>query len=519
MPVRLKNIVLRHPLTALTGFAIAVFGLHATTLFDYPSCWFDEIEILELGRFSFFDIRPNWSINLIPSTADAPRVPMPYFHYLYAAILESLYRLTGSFAAGRVLGLMSLPVCALLLYKWLATKGFGTLALLATAILFLLDPNATICAHWYRPDLWTLSLAFAAMILLSRSRAKAAPPRRFACCAAGALTSTMLFTWITSMLLLPLIGWEAIMSVRRHDGEPVHEAIRRGFLDAVAFAVGGLLATAVWLIPLYPYIPAIVSQYAELSELGGTGNSSGILQRIVDFVKITVRSPCIWPLAALGVTLALRKRTIHALIFIGLCLLMVRTRVYHLRMIQLLPFLFLFAADAIDRISSHRNKFLSLCAKAILPLAAASYFALSVVALNYAAIPSGNTFAALTERLGQALPSASPKVYLYDMEHELYYSGRRLGWQMYSYPNRKTIFDASLSANLMDKLDAVVVTAAAKEPPTEAELELLRQKGFTKVTDVKLPRTRGNRVKELLADLFYAHGYPNCTVYGKVRHF
>lgn len=516
MLTRLKNLALNRPFVFLSGLALVVFGIHAITLVDYPPCWFDEIEIIEMGRFSIFDVHPDWSVNLIPSSAAAPRVPQPYFHYLFAAIQESLYRLTGSFVAGRLLALASLPVCALLLCKWLATKGFSTLTLLVTSALFLLDPNATICAHWYRPDLWTLSIALAAMILLSISRTGEPLPRRFACLVAGALSCTMLFVWITSMLLLPLIAWEAVASVRRFDGEPLRDSIRRGLVDAAMFAAGGLLAAAVWLLPLYPHIPAIIRQYAEFSELGGGGDSGGIVQHVIDFVKIALRSPCVWAFAGLGILLAARKRTIHILIFLGLCLIMLKTRVYHLRMIQLLPFLFLFAADAIDWGLRHERKVLSRGTNVLLILAGASYFSLSVLALNFAALPSGNTFAALTERLGKALTTPNPNVYLYDMEHELYYSGRALGWRMYSYANRETIFDASRSANLLDRLDAVVLTTFAKSPPTDADLALLRQKGFTKVTTIELPKGKHSRIKELLSSLFYAHGYPNCTIYNKV---
>lgn len=515
MLTRLKSLALNRPFAFLSGLALVIFGIHAVTLVDYPPCWFDEIEIIEMGRFSLFDVHPDWSVNLIPTSAAAPRVPQPYFHYLFAAIQEALYRLTGSFVAGRLLALASLPACALLLGKWLATKGFGTLTLLATSVLFLLDPNATICAHWYRPDLWTLSIALAAMILLSISRTDEPLQRRFACLVAGVLSCTMLFVWITSMLLLPLITWEAVASIRRFDGEPLRNVIRRGLVDTAIFAAGGLLAAAVWLLPLYPHIPAIIRQYAEFSELGGGGNSIDIVQHIIDFVKIALRSPCVWAFTGLGIALTSRKRTIHVLIFLGLCLLMLKTRVYHLRMIQLLPFLFLFAADAIDWGLGLKGKVLSRGTSVLLVLAVVSYFSISVLALNFAALPSGNTFAALTERLEKALTPPNPNVYLYDMEHELYYSGRALGWQMYSHGARNLLFDPSQTANLIDKVDAVIITSSANPQPTDAEFAILSRHGFRKTGEVRLQRTPSNRIKSAFENLFYAHGYPDCDIYSQ----
>lgn len=41
-----------------------------------------------------------------------------------------------------------------------------------------------------------------------------------------------------------------------------------------------------------------------------------------------------------------------------------------------------------------------------------------------------------------------------DMEHELYYAGRRLGWQMYSASPRAVVFNGR-HADFLAKIDAV----------------------------------------------------------------
>lgn len=501
---KIRTFVFGHPLAFLCTLGLLVFGIHLTTVIDYPAGWFDEIEILEMGRVSVFSPFPDWSVNLFPANDGCLHPPAPMFHYLAGFIQESLYRLTGSFLPSRIFFLFSLPAAVLLLFGWLRTKDIPVSAALPTAAFLLLDPNATICAHWYRPDLWTTSIAFAAMTLLAVTRDSSARTRAAACLAAGILTSAMLFLWITSMLLLPLIGWEALQSCRN----VTKKALLR---DAMLFAFGAILAAALLLMPLYSHIPNIIEQYAQHSELG-RGSYDTLAKRVLDFIKIAIRSPFVWTAALTGILLG-RKFLLHILLFFGLCALMFSTRVYHLRMVQLLPFLFLFTAIALTRIQQRGGRLLRYARRAFIGFGLLCYFDLSVVALNYAAIPGANTFAAITEGLRDAIPVQSPKVYLYDMEHELYYPGRALGWKMYSYAPRNLIFNTEDSAGLLDQIDAIVISKAAAPQPTDAEIETMTAHGFKQTAGIRFPRIPVNTVKSALEGLFYAHGYPSCDVY------
>ena len=504
MPTMLKRIISSNPILSIGLIGILVFLIHLTTAAHYPACWFDEIEILEMGRFSIFDVNPEWSVNLFPSADAALHPPAPFFHYLTGALQELLYRATGSFLLARVLLLASLPATALLLFVWLKGKDIPAPAALAAATLFVLDPNATICAHWYRPDLWTMSCAFGAMILLAQTRNSSTRKRLAACFAAGVLTSVMLFLWITSMLLLPLICWEALVSARM-----------RPWRDGTAFVTGFVLCTIVFLVPLFPHIPAILNQYAQASELGGgIRGLDGMSQRAVNIAKIALRSPFVWICALVGIVVG-RRFAMHALMFFVLCGFMMSTNVYHLRMVQLMPFLFLFAATALVRLSSIRPPILRSTGKLLVYGAMLFSFTLSVLALNYAAWPGENTLNALVRKFKSVIPLQQPNVYLYDMEHELYYAGRSLGWKMFSFNDRELLFDRERSADLLAHLDAVVVSDNAKSKPSERDLALMRSKGLSAVHRIEMPPVAGNRIKTQLANLFYAHAYPSCTIYLK----
>ena len=167
---RIRQFLLKHPVVSLCIAAAGVYACHLITLVDYPAAWLDEIWILEIGRSSIFDVHPENSIVLFPSTGDVLNPMGPNATYIFCFIQEALFRLTKSFICGRAFALSSLPIAAILLFLWLRTKTISVGIALITSLLFLTDPNATICARWYRPDIWTTAFVFLAMVLLARSR-------------------------------------------------------------------------------------------------------------------------------------------------------------------------------------------------------------------------------------------------------------------------------------------------------------------------------------------------------------
>lgn len=509
----IKQFSLKHPVIFLGLAALVVFCCHLTTLMDYPAAWLDEIWILEIGRSSVFEVHPDSSIVLFPSAGNKLNPMGPNLAYLFCFIQESLYRLTGSFVCGRIFALSSLPIATILLFLWLRTKEISTGIALVVSLLFLTDPNATVCAHWYRGDIWTTAFAFLTLYLLAKSRSAPTRERICACTLAGALSASMPFFWISSAILLPLIVWEALLSERDATGSlDCGQTVR----DASCFITAGLIATAVIFIPHLPHMDAVFGHFANHTEIGSGFKGFGTFSdRLVDFAKIAGRSPFVWFLAAVGV-LSTREHHVHIILFALVGVVILSTRVYHLRMIQFLPFLFLFSALALKRLSTFpptRGKVKTF----IIGSALLSYFSLSVFALNYAAWPTENTYRNFTDKLKAATPKKLDRVYLLDSEYETYYSGRELGWRMYAYQKHDYFFDPKQSANLIDKVDAVIVSSAVTPPPTRDQLQMLADHGFHKTGEFTMPCGQSNAVKAFLAKLFYAHGYPSCEIFTRKR--
>lgn len=503
-----------NPLAALAIMAVVVTGIHLLTIREYPPAWFDEIEILEMGRFSIFDVKPEWSVNLMPLPDGTLAPPCPYFHYLAGALLEALYRLTGGFICGRILMLMSLPCCAITLFAYLRAKAISPMVAFIIASIFLVDPNMTICAHWYRPDLWCMAMVFTSLTLIIRSRASSRPTHILF--VSGILAATSLFFWITSILFMPLVLLEFFIAFgKKQDGKSSCQVLP-GF---AALSIGGIVATAIILVPLFRFIPEIVDQYLSASEIGGVATVSdaplsAAILRICDFAKIACRSPFTWFAATVGIFLS-RRQLAHSVIFAGLAAFLIATRVYHLRMVYLMPYVFLFTAMSVERLACSRSRIASALTKTYVVCALAFGVAISVVAMNFAAWPETNTLSLLSKKIKSSFAAEVSNVCLYDFEHELYYAGRQLGWRMYSTSSRNLILEEPYAA-ILDKMD-VVITSSMMPPLTDDMLRTLRAHGFKHKTFIEMPPSATGRIKPFLANIFYAHGYPSFTVWQKTR--
>lgn len=463
---------------------LLTFLFHCISVSYYPMCWNDEVEIIEIGRRALFQ-GDGWSVYLGSAPGGGYEFPSPLLHYVAAAIQELLCRVSGGFVLPRLFFMLSLPACALAMFKWLSLKrDIPINSSLFVSLLFLVDPNATICAHWYRPDLWAMTLAFVAMILVAK--------RRFAW--AGAVSAFMVFFWITSALFLPLILLE---SIRNSDDLP------KDFLRGI---IGALAASVLVMIPLYSRFPEIIAQYIDHSEIGNSSMRGFTTVKCVDFLRIAIRSPFVWLLAAGGIVL--RRRTAYAIVFVCLSVFMLWSRVYHLRMIYLMPYLFLFAAMMISRMNGVFLRLFRLSAVSV-------YVFISIFLLEVAALPTGNnSLSNLMAGLKEAVPVAKAKVYLVDNEHELYLACRKLGWKMFGSWSPDSAFEEQFVGELIREMDAVLVVDSQRFKPSEAQDKYLREHGFSKVTPLRFMRN-ATGVRKLLVDFFYTSGYPDVLVYSK----
>jgi hypothetical protein len=421
-----------------------------------------------------------------------------------------MYRLTGGFIASRIIMLLSLPVCALLTFLWLKEKKYGITAALATSLLLLVDPNATICVRWYRPDIWCVCSILLSSLLISKSKSSSRPSMLLMF--AGGLGALAFFFWITSILILPVIFLEL------YDNRSA-AGTRAFFKSLMIIVFGSIITTAVLLLPLCPYIPDIVNQYLKKSEIATLTTSQNasvamVFARMNDFIKISLRSPFVWSAAVAGIFIR-RKYAAYTIAFTATVVFIILTRVYHLRMIYLIPYLFLFTAAFVEHFISSSQKILSMSARLFSIGALCFGFLLSVVALNYAAWPEKNTLPIFTDKLKQAIPMIEPNVCILDFEHECYYAGRSLGWKMYSTSQRTLVLKKEY-IKFLDQMDAVIISSALTDI-TDQDKNTLAAQGFVRTDTIDMPPAATGMFKTKLANIFYAHGYPSCEIWKRTR--
>lgn len=500
-----------HPAFTLMALAATVFIVHALSVADYPQTMYDEIEILDMGRYCFFDQFPEWSVNLYSASDGVMHSPSPYLHYLAGTLMEACLRAFHSHVAPRIAMLASLPCAAFALFGWLRAKNFPVAVALLVGCVFVLDPSATICAHWYRPDLWCLCFNFLGLSFLARK-----PNTFWPAFAAGALFCTSIFFWITSFVLAPVFFAEALQNAAMLEKNRMQAFL----VTMVGGICGGLCAATIWLLPLYPHLPGIVEQYLNRSEFANAKAMSAkdisvYLRDAVQFIKITLRSPFVWVAAVIGAYTTRRFRP-QAAAFLLTCSFMLVTRVYHMRMIYLMPYLFLLAAATAERFIVFSPRF-GRIPRLYASSAVAFGILVSLATLVYAALPATNTLAELTDKMRGKIPGESPSVYVYDHDHELYYVGRAFNWKMFAYDDRSLLFNQEQTANLINHVDAVVIADNALKPPTAEQLCKLGKCGFKKTAVVKMEKRSFNHVKRRLADFFYTHGYPSCDIWTRQR--
>jgi hypothetical protein len=70
----------KRPVIILVIVPLVTFICHVTTVKYYPLAWLDEVDIIEIARFSTYDQQTEWSMILSPTAPVSTAAP--FIHYL-----------------------------------------------------------------------------------------------------------------------------------------------------------------------------------------------------------------------------------------------------------------------------------------------------------------------------------------------------------------------------------------------------------------------------------------------------
>lgn len=384
----------------------------------------DEFVILDLGRI-ILDPTTKWSIAWL---ADLEQ-PVYLISYLGNVIQELSFIYGGQYGP-RISALIGALAAATALTGWLLARGTSQWASFFLGLVFLLDP---LFVHSYtigRLDGWAMALCLSSCWLLRYNylytvRTEAISARLSL---AGALAVTAFFIWPSAIFLYPLIGIELFNILSQIS---LQKNIKMKALRSVLFFVaGGGLAMLFLLLPIVPQLSAqlsnAVASYKANTHAGASGNSIDFFQNSIELMRILKFSPFVVLIAIIG---TVKERNVLLTAAIGVVIaLIVFTLVYINRVLYLIPYLIACISYLYRQANNHFSiKLLNVGSIVILLFWSVG---LSLGARTFLAFDAqANRNRNLVNQA--ALTLVGPGNHRVYVPYDMYYAGRKLGWQMY----------------------------------------------------------------------------------------
>lgn len=405
-------------LTAL--IAVTIFSF---TLTSAVPVWIDESMIVEYGRVALAHEQPVFAFH---QRSDSLR-PMYSYALLGSILQEMAYRVTAPSNLGpRLTALMGQLAAFGFLIYYLLLYGLNTRFSFLIGLAFLIDPLCDIGWRGGRVDAWAFAFLFASLSAVRLApalsdRDRGATPRVWLCVfLGGAAASAGFLCWSSFAMFSPLIIFELGALVRRQ---------REFLIPMCSFAAGGLLVAAAIVAPFRREFFYGIADAGFLTMMQShMTRADGIGAKIRDLIISFAQTPIV---VAAGLCALARKR--NRLLLTGFLIALVfvfETKVYRLRVLYVLPYLYLAVASLCcqdgDRPAGFPWRRVGGWALSLM-LFAGLGFTVAGTTLSGLSDRSGKNPLALIEPSRSAVGSGPIRVYM--TEPDLYFAGRALGWQ------------------------------------------------------------------------------------------
>ncbi len=316
---------------ATAVIAIVFFGF---TLTSAVPVWFDDSFIVEYGRVTLAGEQPVFGFN---QRSDSGR-PLYEYALIGGILSEIAFRITAPSNVGpRLMSLLGqLAAFGFFLY-YLRLGGMNARFSVLLALAFLLDPLCDIGWRGGRVDGWAFAFFFACVSAIRRARGRPGTDRGARCAAwlGGAAAACGFLCWPSFAMFTPLIVLELWAFVREPAGY---------FIPTCLFAAGGVLAAAFIIAPFRREFMYGLADARLLTSLQSQGSRSGGLgQQFLALLLSLAQTPIV---VAAGLCGLARRRNRPLLVgFLVALVFIFATTVYRLRVLYLLPYLYIGAAS------------------------------------------------------------------------------------------------------------------------------------------------------------------------------
>lgn len=423
----------KHLVPCWIVISVCAFLLQSLTISFLPGIGQDEVQITDYGRLA---INPysDWSMTWMM----AEEKPLLLWSYLGPLIAELSFHIGGPSGIGpRIASLLGGLLSATMILGWLLSRQVPRLVALCLSVAFLLDPLFTLSQRMGRVDSWVIALCLASCWLLRSSNHQKGTRASLQVFLAGVLTATASLVWPSAFLLYPLILlelWELL---------PSKHVSKEWLLQILTFITGGIFILILLIIPIRSTIYLLVSDLQNMMTLNVNTERSTLertasifdLNNWLKLVKAFVKT--FSPMLPLLAILSLFYRRYFGLKFVTLLTLFVifSTLIYEFRLLYLFPYFAALAGGIYISLPEGRsvNGMLNKISKAALIVTTVwaivvSIFIRSGYALSENAYDDRNKINYAAETL---IGKGPHKVFL-AYTYELYFSGRNLGWELYT---------------------------------------------------------------------------------------
>jgi 4-amino-4-deoxy-L-arabinose transferase-like glycosyltransferase len=423
--------------------AICLFLLQASTIGILPSLMQDEAQITDYGRLALNPVS-EWSVTWWV----AGDKPLLLWSYLGPLIAELSYQIGGNSGIGprimALLGGLTAGSCAL---GWLLARKVQRVIAILLALALFLDPLFTLSQRMARSDSWVIACCLASCWLLRLASTKHESTKRILIIVSGMLAALAAFIWPSAIFLYPLICLEFFHLI--YESEKVKWSWSKMMLYAFCFILSGLLISFVLILPIRHQLVTILDDMKDMVSLNVNSNKS-LIDRLLGLfsyqpwsklIKAFAKtlSPFLPLLAAWAIVFRREKGMVIASVFT--LAIIFSTLVYEFRILYLLPYFVALSGDLFKRLYNVKSAIHRLSVSFLVIVVVWSFsitiLLRSAIAYSDKALHNRNL---ITNAATSAIGSGNYKVFL-AFTYELYFSGRSLGWQLYT-PYIQFTYDA-----------------------------------------------------------------------------
>jgi len=521
-------------------FAIAMCLVQASTIGILPSLMQDEAQITDYGRLAL-DPLSKWSVTWWV----AGEKPLLLWSYLGPLFAELGFQIGGASGVGaRMMALFGGLLASIMALGWLLERKVPAVIAGLLAVVFLLDPLFTLSQRMARSDSWVMAFCLASCWLLAISASKQGREKVVFVVVSGMLAAAASFVWPSAVFIYPLICMEFFRSAMTK--LDTKKALPKFWPLLIYFFLGGLMISILLVIPIRHQLVIILDNMSNMVSLNVNASKTPFerfsalfgYQPWSKLIKAFVKtlSPFL-PLLALWAVLF---RRVKATVFVSLFTLLIifTTLVYEFRLLYLLPyFLVLFGDLFINVDVKPLHPTIRKISMGFLFVAVVWSIGISIFLRSAYAYHDGDLHnrSLLNEAATSTIGPGNHKVFL-AFAYEFYFTGRSLGWQLYT-PYIQFSYDADGNwirkgdflpkdkfIKLMSEMDYAIFPGNKIEDDIAQQLELsgLTYSSTIHVSDELTSNKNENssgRMNEII--IWYLRGSPNYgpyRLYSRTKH-